>query len=169
MTIELTCACGRACRIKDTFAGRKIRCPACSKVLEVPVPEGNRDIEQEALDLLLTDPPGGEKAVRTGIREEAPQPPPTQAAPQKSVMKAPSKAPKRAKTSTQRSERRPSVVFEEGWFGSLNSGVIGGLLTMLIAIVWFVAGLAADRIFFYPPILLVFGLIATIKGLFGGE
>lgn len=59
------------------------------------------------------------------------------------------------------------MVFEQGWFGSLNSGVIGGLLTVAIAVAWFVAGLAADRIFFYPPVLFVIGLIATIKGFFG--
>ncbi|HZY86690.1 MAG TPA: hypothetical protein VFE78_17780 [Gemmataceae bacterium] len=47
--------------------------------------------------------------------------------------------------------------------------MVGGLLMMLIAVVWFVLGLMADRIFFYPPILLVIGLIAVVKGLFGGD
>jgi hypothetical protein len=62
-----------------------------------------------------------------------------------------------------------AIVFEEGWFGSLNAGVIGGVLMMLIAVAWFVAGLAAGRIFFYPPILLVIGVVAVIKGLFGDD
>jgi hypothetical protein len=47
--------------------------------------------------------------------------------------------------------------------------LIGGLLMMLIAIVWFVAGLAAGFIFFYPPILLVIGFIAVIRGLLNRE
>jgi hypothetical protein len=40
---------------------------------------------------------------------------------------------------------------------------------MLIAAVWFVVGLANDRIFFYPPILFICGLIGLIKGLAGGS
>jgi hypothetical protein len=46
-----------------------------------------------------------------------------------------------------------------------NGGVLGGLLAMLVALVWFIVGLAADRIFFYPPILFIIGLVAFIKGL----
>jgi hypothetical protein len=64
--------------------------------------------------------------------------------------------------------RGPSITFERGWFGSTNAGVLGGLLMILIAVVWFVLGLAANRIFFYPPILFVIGVIAVIKGLAGG-
>ena len=64
--------------------------------------------------------------------------------------------------------RGPSVSFEQGWFGSTNAGVLGGLLMILIAVVWFVLGLAINRIFIYPLILLVIGAIAVIKGLAGG-
>jgi hypothetical protein len=63
----------------------------------------------------------------------------------------------------------PSVAFEPGWFGSVNSGVVGGLLMMVIAVVWFGAGLMAGIIFFYPPVLLVIGFIAMIRGLFNGR
>ncbi|OWK40785.1 hypothetical protein FRUB_04677 [Fimbriiglobus ruber] len=51
----------------------------------------------------------------------------------------------------------------------LSGGVLGGLLAMVIAAVWFVLGLMADRIFFYPPILFVLGLIAMIRGAAGGN
>lgn len=54
----------------------------------------------------------------------------------------------------------------EGWFGSTNGGVIGGLLMMIIAAVWFVVGYSAGRIFFYPPILFIIGAIAVVKGVF---
>ncbi len=56
-----------------------------------------------------------------------------------------------------------------GWFGSVNGGVAGGLLMMLIAVVWFVGGLAVGYIFFYPPVLGVIGFIAVIKGLTGND
>jgi hypothetical protein len=59
---------------------------------------------------------------------------------------------------------QPRVSFERGWFGSMNAGIVGGLLMILIAVVWFVVGLAFGIIFFYPPILAVIGVIAIIKG-----
>jgi hypothetical protein len=69
----------------------------------------------------------------------------------------------------QKGKRQPRVVFERGWFGSVNSGAIGGILTMIIAAVWFFVGLSFGRIFFYPPILFVIGALAVIKGLLGGN
>jgi len=45
-----------------------------------------------------------------------------------------------------------------------NSGVLGGVVAMLVAVAWFMAGLANDIIFFYPPILFVIGLGAFFKG-----
>ena len=51
--------------------------------------------------------------------------------------------------------------FEKGVF---NSGAAGGLLAMVGAVVWFVAGLMNDVIFFYPPILFVIGLARSSRG-----
>ena len=48
------------------------------------------------------------------------------------------------------------------------SGVLGGAAAMVIAVLWFFLGLAADRIFIYPPILFVCGLIGMISALVGG-
>ena len=50
-------------------------------------------------------------------------------------------------------------------------GILGvsRALMMVIAVVWFVGGLAADIIFFYPPVLFIVGLVAFFKGLAGGE
>jgi hypothetical protein len=59
----------------------------------------------------------------------------------------------------------PRVAFEEGWFGSVNSGVVGGLLMLIIAAIWFGVGYSAGRIFFYPPILAIIGLVSIVKGL----
>jgi hypothetical protein len=47
----------------------------------------------------------------------------------------------------------------------LNSGVGGGILAMIGAVIWFIAGLMNDVLFFYPPILFVIGLVAFFKGL----
>ncbi|HEX7898225.1 MAG TPA: hypothetical protein VF950_10730 [Planctomycetota bacterium] len=43
--------------------------------------------------------------------------------------------------------------------------ILGGVGMMVGAVVWFVVGYAAGRIFFYPPILFVIGIVAVIKGL----
>jgi hypothetical protein len=51
---------------------------------------------------------------------------------------------------------------------SMSPGKIAtGLLMMLGAAAWFVAGLAADRIFIYPPILFIIGIGTVIKGFMG--
>jgi hypothetical protein len=52
-------------------------------------------------------------------------------------------------------------------FGTVNAGMVGGMLMMILAVVWFVGGLAVGYIFFYPPILLVLGIIAFAKGCMG--
>ncbi|MEM9327472.1 MAG: hypothetical protein AAGA85_17530 [Bacteroidota bacterium] len=58
---------------------------------------------------------------------------------------------------------------EGGLFGpekaGIQKGVTGGLIMIVIAIVWFFGGLAAGYLFYYPPILLVLGLYALVKGL----
>jgi hypothetical protein len=51
----------------------------------------------------------------------------------------------------------------------IRAGVLGGIVMIVIAAVWFVAGLAADRIFFYPPILAAIGIYAIAKGLATGN
>jgi len=51
----------------------------------------------------------------------------------------------------------------------MKKGVLGGVAMIVIAIVWFVLGLAADRIFYYPPILLIIGIVGDVKGLAEGN
>jgi hypothetical protein len=174
MAISFTCSCGKVGKVKEEFAGRKIRCPDCRTVFVVPAPTEERDVDQEAADLLLSDSPREESPAREESpplerREEATQPLPARVPPRKPIDMTPPKAPPRPKKeAAPRSERTP-IAFEEGWFGSLNAGVIGGFLTMLIAIVWLVVGMAAGRIFIYAPVLFVFGFIAMIRGFFNRE
>jgi hypothetical protein len=166
MPIPMTCACGRSLRIKDEFAGRRAKCPGCGTVLHVPLPEVND--EEEPLEVLPAEPPAAEAPPREAIRAEPPPPEPAPPRPSSPKRRNPRRDEPRDLPREER-KRAPAVAFEEGWFGSINSGVVGGLLMIIIAVVWFVLGLMADRIFFYPPILLVIGLIAIIKGLFGGD
>jgi hypothetical protein len=71
--------------------------------------------------------------------------------------------PRRPKVRRRRS--RPAPALRKGWFGNVNAGILGGLIMMVIAIVWFFGGLAFNILFFYPPILFIVGIAAFIKGI----
>lgn len=47
----------------------------------------------------------------------------------------------------------------------LDFGVGGGSLLMVVSVIWFVGGYLAGRIFYYPPILFLVGLIAAVRGI----
>lgn len=187
MPIPLSCACGRSMRVKDELAGRRVKCPECGEVLAVPKPEPSP--EDEALDVLLSDDPGEEARPRQKNYQPDPEEM-VQGVPRPSPRPAPligdeaerSRREERRREEEREEQRRrerrreearreegrrekPRVTFGEGWFGSMNAGVIGGVLMILIAVVWFVAGLAAGVLFFYPPILAVIGIAAIIKGI----
>lgn len=74
-------------------------------------------------------------------------------------------------------ENAPTIIHDEvedkGFFAlekkGIRKGATGGLLMMLIAVVWFVAGYAAGYIFYYPPILFIIGLFALLKGVATGN
>ena len=51
----------------------------------------------------------------------------------------------------------------------VRMGVLGGLVMMVIAVIWFGLGLAAGVIFYYPPILFSIGVFALLKGLLTGN
>lgn len=158
MPIALSCSCGRALNVKDELAGKKIRCPACKDILTVPATEDDLVLEAMPAD---EEEPRGRSSRRAAIQAE----PPTR----RREEEEPPPKKKRPKRSRDIQRRGPSVTFEQGWFGSINAGVIGGLLMILIAVIWFVGGLMFGYIFFYPPILLVIGIIAIVKGGLGNN
>jgi hypothetical protein len=51
MPITLSCSCGKVFTLKDELAGRRIRCPACQGVMEVPAPE------EEMVEPVVTEEP----------------------------------------------------------------------------------------------------------------
>lgn len=48
---------------------------------------------------------------------------------------------------------------------AIKMGVLGGVIMIAIAIIWFIVGLINGYIFFYPAILLAIGVYALIKGI----
>lgn len=136
----------------------------------IPRPEAEPDAEGEAVSLLLADsptdnPPSPRESQESDItaEEEVREPRRPSPPPRKSdhiALKAkPARRPAVERASLRRSG--PPIV--------VNSRIIMGLFMMVGAAVWFFVGLANNIIFFYPPILFVFGIAAVIQGFSGGD
>lgn len=154
--------CQTTLKLTDQHLGRKIRCPRCRSVLEIP--ECPQQPEQPSTDWtgpresdFFSSRPRGEESV------EAPSEPP---------------APEQDGQPFEYDWEFPDLPTEPvqptempgGTVRGINWGtVVFGVGLMVVAAVWFVAGLVAGVIFFYPPILLIVGLVTLIKGLFGYE
>ena len=46
MPIKVACACGKKLAVKEELAGKKVKCPACQKLLSIPMPK----VQAESLD-----------------------------------------------------------------------------------------------------------------------
>ena len=164
MSVSFRCGCGQQLEVEAEHAGQPVECPTCQQVVTAPRPT----------------PTLAKRAVR-----------PAEPAAEYEVVDEPTKPssrpkrwaddddedddrPRRKKRSADDRDRARHLdkPKHSGWFGTenwiLSGGVIGGLIAMLVALVWFVLGLMADRIFFYPPILFVVGLVGMIKGMMSG-
>lgn len=168
MPISLTCDCGRALRLKDELAGRKIRCPSCNVSLTVPKPETSA--EDEALDILLGDAPAARPdpdrvSAESGIQTEEPRrPAPVRAEPPRPVStpKPPAKP----------SKRRPARGEDESGgrrFGiAVNGQIILGGVMLLGAVALGLLGLLNGYILFGSISLFVWGIVNIARG-FRGE
>lgn len=45
MAISFTCACGKALKARDDFAGKKTKCPQCGAILAIPAPDLSPDFD----------------------------------------------------------------------------------------------------------------------------
>jgi hypothetical protein len=177
MPISLQCSCGRDLRLREELAGKKIRCPACQSVLAVP--EMLEEVEEEPVpDVLPADDdettPRPER--RSAIQAEPPER--RRSSDNESLTDAPlsgwSTGPIRRSPDAPRRRRRRPELRREGGRGlsapsfEINGTLAGGIIMMIIAVLWFVLGLKAGFICFFPPVLFVVGLIAVIRGLSGG-
>jgi len=154
MPISIACSCGKKYRVKEALAGKKIRCADCSELIKVPAQEAEEDAEFDEFAGLPPARAGNDD----DEDEDEPSLPPRvkrRSKPAKSTVKADKPA------------RQDHA--NKGWFESTFGSVLGGILMMVVAIVWFVVGLFGDRIFFYPPVLLIIGFVTLCKGLFSSK
>ena len=57
MPISFNCPCGKALRVADEHAGRRVKCPACQAVGTVPAPEPQFEVVEETSAPLVSPPP----------------------------------------------------------------------------------------------------------------
>jgi DNA-directed RNA polymerase subunit RPC12/RpoP len=154
MAISFQCTCGRTLRVKDELAGRRARCPKCSSILTIPKP----DIEYDAADVSVVDTPSDAEKEPGWDEPEAPA---STAITDRSLYRAPAPVKKcrpASKRERKKERRRLPMVF-------INGEVAIGFVMIVVAIAWFVGGLLwLNRIFFYPPVLLILGIAAIYKG-----
>ncbi|VTR92275.1 Membrane protein OS=Rhodopirellula maiorica SM1 GN=RMSM_00424 PE=4 SV=1 [Gemmata massiliana] len=170
MPITFDCTCGKKLRVADEHAGRRVKCPACATVGTVPELEPQFEIVEapEPVPVPKARPAAaridddededarrGYSVAQRGRDEDDDE-----------KEERPRKKKKFKRGSSNRPPQHDHFGFERR---VISGGVVGGLLAMLIATVWFVVGLMNDLLFYYPPILFIVGLVAFIKGLMGEE
>jgi hypothetical protein len=141
MAIAVTCfGCSRTMNVKDDFAGRRALCPFCKAEVQVPEREPPREADQYPLA-------ADERDSRLDFDDRDDEP-----------------------------RRRPrlrdhdeDIEVRKKGSGVSSGSVLTGVLMMVGALVWFFGALALGRIFFYPPILFIVGLVTFIKGLAGNS
>jgi hypothetical protein len=193
MPITFNCPCGKALRVADEHAGRRVKCPACNAVGTVPAPEPEFEVVEDEQLAPTPAPAKGRPVAKPaasrdddddddgrgyGVAKADDDEDDKPRAKKKPDFRKGSgrtdddddedeDRPKKKKRKKRPPEKQESGRSFEG--NVINGGVGIGVLVMIIAVVWFVVGLANDIIFFYPPVLFIIGLVAFFKGLTGQE
>lgn len=163
MPITFHCACGKTLRVQDELAGKRVRCPACQAIVVAPEPE-----LEVGMPLEEEPPPPARRSAKAAPAEDEDERPASSPAAkwkrdeERDDEEDEDRPRKKMKKGEKKDQKPDNFGMEKKIF---RSGVIGGCVAMLVAVVWFVVGLINDFIFFYPPILFIIGLVAAIKGL----
>jgi hypothetical protein len=162
MPISVKCMCGRPFQLEEELAGKKIRCPDCMSVLSVPEP-GTEPASAPA----WKSP--DEQTAPASERIPSRKVQPIKLSDDYAASRTKSDYASETASEDEPKARRQRALENSGsWLPvSMNSSIVSGLLMMVGAVVWFVVGLAANRIFFYPPFLFCFGIAAVFKGFRG--
>lgn len=167
MPIAFACECGKSFSVGDEHAGKRTKCPKCGAALTVPALAAPEMSDEDKAFAALEDAPDEPRPAQRPAPSYDPPPPPPARGPKIPGAVAeeppPPKRKRGPKYETRDSER-------SGYSGiTISPTIIYGILMMIGAAAWFGLGYSAGRIYFYPPILFVFGLITTVRGFFGYE
>lgn len=145
MTIAIACPCGARIEATEASAGKEINCPKCSTPHIVPGSGASPVMPMPGAGPAPGSGPGAGMGPGGGGLPGA----------------------------ARMGGVAPRQTVGGGTFApermGIRKGMVGGLVMMAIAAVWFFGGLAAGYIFYYPPILFIVGVYAFLKGLFTGN
>jgi hypothetical protein len=170
-------ACRKKLRLAAKALGKKAKCPACQTVIQIPATAPGSAVAPAVA------PPAAPAVAKAVVpRATAPASPvfePTTWSDSELFDVAPSRAATPAETTfPDLGAGSPAKIkypkpAQRGSFRAekkgIDNGVLGGLGMIAGAVIWFVVGWACGYIFFYPPILLLIGVFAVVKGLMTGN
>jgi hypothetical protein len=134
--ISFCCSeCGEEMEIGRKMAGKRVRCVKCGEKTDVPMPAKRRKYTEEEKELLHSVKEKAARAMREEEEREA-----------------------------ENSHSHLYVSTAKGRFWGAEVSLIGGIIMIIAAIAWFIGGLFADRIFFYPPFMFIGGVVAVVRG-----
>lgn len=155
MAIDVECDCGYEFTVKDSLAGRRTVCPECDATVRVP---GMRGDEFQSEDTRRRPSPvtAAERPRRRRERDSSHD------------------DDDEGDARTRRRDRRVRENYDgrdnrRGYTTQAQAGIGGGIFMIVAGIAWLFLGLAADRLYFYPPILIGLGIVALIKGIVDGS
>jgi hypothetical protein len=160
MAIAFSCpSCDKSYTVDEKFAGRRTTCKQWKGW--VTVPELPVSAEFEVIDEPVEPRPRKARVVQATELPRQAQFADDEPTPRRAQFADDHPKPKKKKKPRRDDDRRGGGI-------SLNPAVGTGALMIVGAIVWFVLGIVLiDRIFIYPPIMLVLGVVSVIKGLMG--
>lgn len=171
MSISFDCSgCAKSYTVPVSNAGKRTKCPACDTMLVVPALQ-SAGAEDAAYAMLADDPePSLEPVERP--RREAEKDTPVAGVTRFNVPVSPNRpgsgpgpAAQPRKVRVPRYEEAEERPRRRGL--SISPGIWAGVGMLVGGTIWLVAGLAAGRLFFYAPILMVIGLFKIVAGLLG--
>lgn len=178
-SIRIRCPeCSKPLQVSGGLAGKTGKCPSCGALMKIPVPSP----PAVAAPGPERKPPVRKPPRRSGESQADPPGVPPRRPPIRSESASPplqdpatnSGVPQIQVTEPDWSSTlKQRSASEGGLFApekkGIQAGVLGGVTMIAISLVWFFGGLAAGIIFYYPPILFVIGLFALIQGLMTGN
>lgn len=144
--------------VPEKYAGKRVKCPQCGEPMTVEAPA-------------LEPPPRPKKKSAPPPEDEFGDSSDEGFLDGVDLGEGDTIKPKKSKTK----KRSLALSRERSESGSTSSSgsngglMLKGVLMMVGAVVWFVIGWQAGFIYFYPPILLVIGLVTFVKGMLGSD
>ena len=181
MPFKQPCACGKTLLLKDEFAGRKVRCPNCKEIVLAAPPEEPKAEEKvpelDVEEVAVTATPPVVTAAPPSVEFEEDDRPRSRSKRRDEDDEDYEEVDRRRRRRRGEDDddhdvdglrlKRPDIMATPSESSNTTPiATIGtGILMMIGAVVWFVGALVLfDRLFIYPPIMFVLGIIAVFRG-----